>query len=183
MNRNKLIEKLKKDHKDWYYDIYLNLPIVKFVDNCWDNLIWFKEYVESVCAYAQMRKRAFEFDYTFILKTLEFALRRNRKCIENGLHAKRKLDAKKIRTCELLCQRMYKSEYTDKDEDRAWYEDDDTTTKFLFKDLQLDIPKNQAVCAPKMSWKEIAEKEDKMFQQDMNLLYKILRRNLRGWWS
>jgi len=72
-----------------------------------------------------------------------------------GCHKNNKKDAFKMKKCVLLLDRLINDAYIDYKNERGW--------------------------APKIRFS--FNKEHEMIEQDLDLLFKLLRRNIRTWWD
>lgn len=96
-------------------------------------------------------------DHIFLYSILNHKLKQMEKGFrEDGCHVYHEQDAKKIKICVLLLDRLQNDAYIDYKNERGWEPE-------LFK-FELD-------------------KEEHMMNQDLDLLFKILRKHIRTWWD
>lgn len=109
-----------------------------------------------------------------------------------GIHTNAKNDAEKIKMCVLLLNRLKDDKYLDnaiKNHDKRWGESNINFEKIEDSDLyKLNITydsvknikdeKNQ-----KRDFKNAIEKEQYLKDQDLDLLFSILRKNIQSWWD
>jgi hypothetical protein len=193
--------KLKKPEEEEYFETWqppkknflvkLRKKISDFRESFgWDLLNFFK-WVQKSWEYALFLRNDRDYDWTYILKLLEFKLARTRKCIEQGYHTNAKRDAHNIRVAELLIQRIVKDEYAQKqwnDHDAKWGE------------LEIRFGKSDGFSVPLKFHRErmiteedeeresrelirIYEFEDQLKKYDVEYLFTIMRRHLRTWWE
>ena len=72
-----------------------------------------------------------------------------------GCHVGNEKDAKNMKICVLLLDRLINDAYIDYNGERGW--------------------------APEVKWSY--EKEEEMINQDLDLLFKLLRKHIRTWWD
>jgi hypothetical protein len=95
-------------------------------------------------------------DHSFLYSILRHKLNQMEKKFKCcGVSARSKKDAKNMRICVLLLDRLINDDYFDYEDKRGW------ETKF------------------RLSF----EKEEQMINQDLDLLFKILRKQIRCWWD
>lgn len=79
---------------------------------------WFIEYIQCVFSFAVLRLNMYEFDWTFVAKTLKWSLSRLRKCMENGICEGSFQKSKDIKMCELLLERILGEDYETPESER-----------------------------------------------------------------
>ena len=133
-------------------------------------------------------------DYNFIYMILKYKLHLMEKNIRNyGHHVRAEQDADKIKICVNLLDRLIKDEYHDnafKSHYKKWGD-----AKMSFHDLK-DEP---GLCQLKIDYPNVKTEEDKKEQskgfricsvleqnlkeQDLDLLFKLMRKHIQGWWD
>jgi hypothetical protein len=115
-----------------------------------------------------------DWDYVYILQLLQYKLERTRKCLKaNNLVVSVDRYCKQIRICELLLERIVNSNYCEKEYDEHF-------KQYPFRSSLDD--KNETNKKGDMFTK-IYNKEQRMRQQDYDLLFKILNKHLYEWWD
>lgn len=170
--------------KDIWYKVYdkLFFPIERLFSRIkltWD---WYWNVLRYDC----------DWDWTDICIVLKYKLERTRKCLEQGHHVRAYRDAKQIRICELLLDRIEKDAYIDylfKQHNKRWgklkieWEPTDNP------DITRSIIGRSGVMTPEQEEQEskefrmICKHEDYMQKQDMELLGRYLTKYLRNWWD
>lgn len=148
-----------------------------------DSIYHFGERIQRIIAYIPILWKVFDFDWSSILIILKFQLSRVRRSIEKGYHSKRSIrrDSKRIRTCELLIDRILADSYIDKEYDAL---------SAKYKHLRGEFGLNWREGISEKVQKEyhdqfliLSTKENMMQKQDLDLLGKYFSKYLRCWWS
>ena len=133
-------------------------------------------------------------DHIFIYQILRHKLHLTEQLIRNhGHHVNHIEDANKIKTCVLLLDRLIKDDYHDnvyKEHYKKWGH-----PEMVFTD-STDYPDCSVVNIkyPNVRSKEDREKENKSFKlniekeqkmkdQDLDLLFKLMRKHIQSWWD
>lgn len=112
--------------------------------------------------------------------------------LEYGCHLGSEKEAEKMDICVKLLNRIIKDEYifnVYKNHDKKWGK-----SEFEFKDIPGTDMSKLKISRPGVRTKEDSEKERREFlrhhnhceyllNQDLDLLYKKIRKNIRGWWD
>lgn len=95
-------------------------------------------------------------DHSFLYSILRFKLSLMEKGFRTyGMSTRSEQDADNIKICKLLLDRLINDAYIDYKEERGW--------------------------SPKIRFS--FEKEEEMINQDLDMLFKILRKQIRCWWD
>jgi hypothetical protein len=95
-------------------------------------------------------------DHSFLYSILRHKLSQMERGFRlHGMSTNSEKDAKNIKICILLLDRLINNDYIDYMQDIGW----EPKVRFSF------------------------EKEEEMINQDLNLLFKILRKQIRCWWD
>ncbi len=95
-------------------------------------------------------------DHSFLYSILRFKLSLMEKGFRTyGISTRSEQDADNIKKCKLLLDRLTNDAYIDYEGKRGW----EPKVRFSF------------------------EKEEEMIEQDLDLLFKILRKQIRAWWD
>lgn len=133
-----------------------------------------------------------DWDWTSICSVLKYKLERTRKCLEQGHHLRADRDARQIRICELLLDRIEKDRYLENafiNHDKKWGElrhswektEHPNLSKMIFSRLNTRTPAEEA-----QEMKEslrLYKHEHDMDKQDLELLGKYLAKYLKNWWD
>jgi len=110
-----------------------------------------------------------------------------------GIHTKHIEDADKIKKCVILLDRLMKDEYHEnvfKDHYKKWgepkmrFEDYDKDPEL--QELHIDYPKVQTEEDKKLQTKEFRLKSksvQEMINQDVEMLFTLMRKNIQTWWD
>jgi hypothetical protein len=132
-----------------------------------------------------------DWDNYFLLKIIEFKLRNMEKFFRTkGHHLYAERDAKKINTCRILCTRITKDNYYDNvfaNFHKKWGRTKLDSKKiegtdFLELLIDADLTEEQKlekIKDRKHLWKE----EDYLKKQDLDLLFKLMRKHIQYWWD
>ncbi len=133
-----------------------------------------------------------DWDWSHICLVLKYKLERTRKCLEQGHHLRADRDARQIRLCEMLLDRIEKDDYLINSlyfHDKKWGEmkikweptDNLTLTRAVFT--------RPNSLTPEQEEQEIKERRllykhsDYMAKQDLEYLGKLLTKYLKNWWD
>ena len=122
------------------------------------NLNWggVKQGVKNLVVWFPVVYQDHWWDHSFLYRILRFKLSLMEKGFRTrGMSTNSEKDAKNIKICILLLDRLVNNDYIDYKEERGW------TPKIRFS----------------------FEKEEEMIEQDLDLLFKILRKQIRVWWD
>lgn len=126
-------------------------------------------------------------DHYFIYCVLRRKLHLTEQYIRKyGLHVKNIEDADKIKKCVLLLDRLIKDEYHDhvfKNHYKKWGE---PNYNFEGNRFNIDHPNVKTARDKELHSKEfrrLIEEEDKHKNQDLDLLFKLMRKHIQTWWD
>lgn len=133
------------------------------------------------------------YDQYFIYVILQKKLQLSEKCLRNGHHMYAEKTADEVKLCSLILDRLIKDEYdlhAFKRHDEKWGE-----ANFNFKEIK-DKPgysslhiTHEKVKTEKdkeeeqKDFKRSYENEQKLKEQDLDLLFKLMRKHIQGWWD
>ncbi len=127
-------------------------------------------------------------DHYFIYKILHKKLSLMEYNIRKyGMHVRSDKDAGKIKICVLLLDRLLKDDYFEnvcKNHDKKWGKSD-----FIFHDnVRLEIKyANVKIEKDKENqikdFRKCMKSETELKEQDLDLLFKIMRKNIQTWWD
>lgn len=134
-----------------------------------------------------------QWDHIYIYKIFQKKLSLTEKYLRyNGIHVDAKRDADKIKTCVILLDRLLKDDYHDMAFKRHY-------EKWGMPELRTEKTENENfsrlhVVYDGVKTEEDDKKERKEFhsawehekylrEQDLDLLFKIMRKHIQGWWD
>lgn len=136
----------------------------------------------------------YTWDFTGLFAVLEHWLSRMRKEQEKDIwHSNNHIHANNIRICEILCQRLRCENY-----DEAFFEEHDKRwgkAKYTFvpsdthkdcrvmKSHRTNIITDRDRILERKEFRAIIDHAEKLWQQDITYLFKMLRKNVRKWWT
>jgi hypothetical protein len=133
----------------------------------------FVRYVAKVCAYARLLWDDRDWDWAYILKLLKYKLERTRKTIQAGNHhvgADR--DCRRIRTCEILLDRIIRDNYCEVEWAR------------FFQKYPVDWSRiNDHTPEQDEAFWRVANHETYQQNQDLEMFCRIFRKHVRDWWD
>jgi len=151
------------------------------------------ESVKNVIRWFPIIYKDRDWDPEYLFKILKFKLGNMEKYFRKYGHGvDSDVDADEMHKCVLLLERIMKNEYYDnasKNYDKKWGESDYSFEDIMngqLKKLNIVYPNvktEQDEVKRKKEQKELWEKEDMMKEQDMDLLFKSIRRKILGWWD
>ena len=116
----------------------------------------FEEGIENIVEWFPTIYRDRWWDHSFLYSILKKKLEIMEKYFRRyGISTQAEKDADKMKKCVLLLDRLIKDDYIDYKQERRW--------------------------EPK--FRLLLEKEEQMINQDLDLLFKILRKQIRCWWD
>jgi len=130
-----------------------------------------------------------DWDQYFLFRIMEFKLKRMEHLIRTcGHHVDSEKDAHKIKICQLLLKRLADDDYLENatiNHDKKWggyvRSDDKTDFSAMFRrEKATTEEEHNQECKEFMRFGKHA---DNMTQQDLDLLFKIMRRNILSWWD
>ena len=136
-----------------------------------------------------------QWDYYFIYNILRHKLHLTEQFIRHyGCHVKNIQDADKIKKCVLLLDRLIKDEYHDnvfRNHDKKWgdidlifmeskeYPEEYSEVKINYPNVKTEEDKK----LEKKEFKRLSNKPQELINQDLELLFKIMRKNIQTWWD
>jgi len=168
--------------KEFWYKVYdkLLFPIERF----------FRQLKLTWDWYWQVLRHDNDWDWTYICKVIKYKFERTRKCLEQGHHLHRERDAKQIRICELLLDRIEKNDYCfSKQHVLKWGEltiewqptNNPDITRSVISRANVKNEKQEE--QERKERKLIDEHEEYMGKQDLEYLGKLLTKWLKNWWD
>src|SRR5581483_2283058 len=142
---------------------------------------FFIEYLPKVVSYARFLWHDRDWEDSDILRLLQFKLRRVREGIARySHHIDKERTCKEIRLAELLTGRIVANDYG-LDEFKAHQ------MKWKIKDTDLALMSREHLSVDEKRKEErecrwLFEREDILRNQDLDLLFRHLRKHLRTWW-
>lgn len=123
-----------------------------------------------------------DYDSYFLLKIMQYKMKRLRFCILNGYHAHADKVAKNIRVCELLLQRLMEDNYTSKkyEELLQKYEISDFLSYLMGKEGRLTVEKKKAFNRESRALHKL---HTTLQQQDLELFCKLFKKHVFTWWD
>jgi hypothetical protein len=145
-----------------------SLDVMKFVESI--DIYYAVRRVGHILSWVPFLLEDHDWDFAYILRVLEYKIARTRKCITKNNHISTKdieLICKRTRTCELLLRRLRDDDYID--------------LSSVF-DENYDIGKT---LSPEKSelLKKLNAHEVYLRNQDMDMLFKYLKKYGRSWWD
>ncbi len=144
---------------------------------------WFYQWVVKSAQYSWVLRPDIDWDWTSILRLLQYKLSRVRKDLNDdpwSSDKRRRESNKELRTCELLLQRLI-------DDDYFMVPYDKLTTKWEGKYSIFPNSINNLTDAEQVQYRRELEAmidyETNMQKQDIELFCKIFSRKLRSWWT
>jgi hypothetical protein len=134
----------------------------------------------------------YDWDWIYLLTLLQFKLSRMRENTLEGYHLGKEKTAKKMRTCELLIERIVHDDYCKmeyEEHENKWgklkmFSEQRTKNGSVEVLIMRDKARNDL--SREKEWaehKKIIEKADKLKKQEINYLFKTISKNLLYWWS
>ena len=124
-----------------------------------------------------------DWDHTFLMKVIKFKLMNMEKLFrEYGHGVNSEHDAMEMRKCVLLLDRLIKDNYLKKEWDKLdkkWGKLE-FTSHSLIRSKVITEKDNKEV---RKDSNRLYEKEESLKNQDMDLLFKIMRTKILGWWD
>jgi len=135
-----------------------------------------------------------QWDHTFIYKVLRHKLHMTEQYIRHyGIHVNNEKDADKIRTCVLLLDRLIEDIHFDmafKKFHKKWGEAtwslEPTEGEPEYSELHISYPNVKDEKDEKFNTKEFkraCEHEDMLRKQDVEYLFKFMRKHIQTWWD
>jgi len=133
-------------------------------------------------------------DHWFIYKILRTKLHLTEQLIRNyGHHVKHIEDADKIKKCVILLDRLIEDDYHEnvyKDHYKKWGESEMVFTDVEdhpdYSEMNIKYPNVKTEEDEKLERKQfklIMNKPQEMKDQDLDLLFKIMRKHIQSWWD
>ena len=132
-------------------------------------------------------------DQHFIYVILHKKLTLMEKGLRNGCHLYADKTADQVKICVLLLDRLIKDKYHEnafQRHEQKWGE-----AEFNFEDLKKDpelcrllithpnVKTEEDEKQERKDFKNATDHTEEMIEQDLELLFKIMRKNIRGWWD
>ena len=135
-----------------------------------------------------------QWDHTYIYKVFRHKLHLTEKFTrKDGCHTKHIQDADKLKKCVLLLDRLLKDEYHEnvfKSHYKKWGEPkmefEDLKDQPGYSSLHINYPNVKTEKDDELESKEFRMKsktEQEMKEQDLDLLFQIIRKNIQTWWD
>lgn len=133
------------------------------------------------------------YDQYFIYVLLHKKLSLTEKCLRNGYHLYAEKTADQIKLCVLLLDRLIKDEYhlhAHKRHDEKW-----GGPELQFYDLEdqpgysgIDISHKNVKTKKdeeleRKDFKRACNHQEQLIEQDLDMLFKTMRKHIRGWWD
>lgn len=143
----------------------------------------FVDGIRNVIRWIPLIYRDRDWDYVYLMEIIKFKLENMEECFRKyGCTVDSKRKAKEMRICIKLLGRIAEDDYCEKEYDdhyekwgRPEFKDHTIKcSKIITKDDELQSRKES---------NRLYEKEEKLKKQDMDLLFKIMRRKILGWWD
>lgn len=148
------------------------------------------EFLVKVCQYIPILWHDRDWDYAYILILLQFKLKRTRECIiKNDIILESNLVAEEIKQCEDCIERILNDEYCKEEEenlesiDGAPKLDFTPTSDSNYQEMKIIYPKALSNEEARERRMELYLKQEKCKQEDYDLLFKMLREKIQGWWD
>ena len=173
----------------------MNRPFKCYIKNIKDYIRYDIPYgVENLIKWFSVIWINRDWDYWFIYKILHKKLDLMEKHIrKHDNHTRAQQDADSIKKCVLLLERLIKDEYHEnafKPHEKKWGESD-----MIFTDIEsspgtckLDIvypnvntPEDEEL--EKKDFKRAMDHEANMKQQDINMLFDLMKKHIQSWWD
>lgn len=129
-----------------------------------------------------------DWDYQYIYALLYFKLSRTEKCIRLYGHSVNNEEvADSIKECIVILKRLMEEEYCTEDWDKIhekWgeftlVETKDGYSTFEYANVKTDEDREKY----NAEVKNCCKKEESLIQEDLNSLFEIMKKNIRGWWD
>ena len=144
--------------------------------------------IENLIKWAPVIWTDRNWDNYFIYKVLRHKLHLTEQNIRyNGHHVRNIEDANKIKTCVLLLDRLIEDDYHEK-VSKKYHEkwgrpelnfNDDRSVAITHANVKTEKDREQE----RKDFKRTMDKEEEMIKQDLELLFKTMRKHIRSWWD
>lgn len=104
-----------------------------------------------------------DWDWTYLIRILEFKLTSMSKCMEHGYHVNGKKDARDLRVASALCKRIREDRYDESIENTEY---------------QAFCPRRKDSAASDITWYALF-----MMKSDIEYLTKLINKRLLYWWD
>ena len=108
-----------------------------------------------------------DWDHVYIYDVLRFKLKNTEKCIRNGLHVDADKEANRIKTCVNLLDRLRNDVYQD----------------MIYRDWDNNIDMNNRTKEESADFRRRYQHEDYMIEQDIDMLFNIMKKHMQKWWD
>lgn len=186
-------KKIKQDFINWFTKT-IYYPIYRFWSNniydffrydLWRGLANLRNFFPEV-----WNNRDWDCDYTtfcLLKKKLELA----EPVIRNGSHVGCEKSAKQIRICITLLDRLIRDDYHDmvfKDHYKKWGEprlgwEPESDNMCRMTTYQINVRNPQDKKQEEAEARILYNRVEELKQQDLNMLFEIMRKNIRSWWD
>lgn len=138
-----------------------------FLRDQWVSIKRLPSFVGKILSYAWFLRNDYDWDWTFILKLMEFKMRRHADYFEkHGVSKNRKKKAKKMRLCAALLKRLHEGKY----DDARWARHMPTIENG-----------NDKLASTLLT--ETVEYYEYMESQDLEMFCKIFTKHIFYWWD
>ena len=143
----------------------------------------FYDGVKNIIRWIPIIYKDRDWDYFFFMNIIQFKLKNMEKFFkEYGVSVNSERDAREMRKCILLLDRIMEDNYCDREYNKL----DKKWGKVIIDNGKLCRSKIISEEDEKQERKEIKrliERENSLKNQDMDLLFKILRKQIFSWWD
>lgn len=130
--------------------------------------------IKHVAEWAVFLWNDYDWDFIFILQVLKFKLVRTRKNLESDpWHSFSKKSRRKMLVCETILDRLVEEEY-------RWIA---INAEPLLKDVPWHQLNVKLTDQQSKAFKRATEQEDRLRNNDLDLLFKIFKSQYRTWWT
>jgi hypothetical protein len=184
------------DKKPFWYKVkkvaYYSTPFQK-IKAPFGAIRSFVSKVIRVCQFVPVIWKTHDWDYNSMLELWAYSYRRLQKeCVEEGRHVTTKNFKKRSRAVLYLFDRLTKDSYMEPHRDyfdKKWGKPEFEFVKSETSRHYSLVDKNKKRLSDKekekyrQGLKALFKKEDDLFNQDLDLLFKIVKKDIKRWWD
>lgn len=165
--------------KHFFYKIrHLWYDIVHGVSNLtiWFSVIW--------------KDRWWDHHFFFVILHKKLSLM-EKNFLENGHHVGREKDAHEMKVCRLLLERLMKDDYSPMtvhekkwgEANFIWKECDDNSEYYTLNIRHKKVKTEKDEIQQQKEFKRAIELEEYLKKQDIEYLFRIMKKHIRSWWD
>jgi hypothetical protein len=172
---------------------YLGEMVKEFFKNIYDEIRYISNGIINIIKWTPVIFKDKWWDDYYFFKLLEFKLKIMEVSFKTkGHHLYAERDSKKMKICRILCKRISDENYYDnvfQDHDKKWGElkmKVHNDNGIEFRQVSFERPNCITEKDKEKEHKEcqrLWKKEEYLKNQDLDLLFKTIRKNIQGWWD